>query len=205
MGSKLIFVSGILVGIILSVSTTAFADTIGLIGKKVEGEFAVTLDGKQLTSKAGVIEGTSYLPVRAVSEALGLDVGFDPEKGISLGKKEERQVPVTSGSEIPLSDIEDNFTFQGVEAIHYKGEPYFSRTNFLEIYGNRYNAILEKPFEIEPAKSSTNLPFFVFYDEQRKEIGRAKYPEGKIGFIIFFQNGRGYIHTKYFPKELIAK
>lgn len=63
------FVAGIVVGIILSISTTAFADTISLIGKKIDGEFAVTLEGKQLSSKAGVIEGTSYLPVRAVSES----------------------------------------------------------------------------------------------------------------------------------------
>lgn len=198
---------GILIGAAITVSATAAAEELqSLVGKKIDGEFTVTLNGKELAVKAGTIEGTSYLPVRAVSESLGLDVGFDSEKGISLAKKEVKPMPGKNEAppfvEIPINEIEDYFTFQGMEAIHYKGEPYFSRSDYSTKYGYQEAKISEKPFEVKPPVSNSGMPYFVFYDNDRKEIARAQFPEGKEGYVLFFANGSSYIHTKFFPKEL---
>ncbi|WP_159882781.1 hypothetical protein [Paenibacillus puerhi] len=81
---------GIIIGIAGSITVSAGAENIQtLVGKKIDGEFPVTLNGKILESSAGVIEGTSYLPVRAIGEALDLTVTFDQIQGIVLSKKEE--------------------------------------------------------------------------------------------------------------------
>lgn len=84
---------GVVIGSALTLSASVAAEEIkSLIGKRIDGEFVVTLDDQELPVKAGTIEGTSYLPVRAVSEALNLEVSFDQEAGISLKKKEAVKV-----------------------------------------------------------------------------------------------------------------
>lgn len=64
------FVSGIIVGALLFSGVSAFADSVGLIGKKVTGTYAVVKDGKKIAD-AAIINGSAYAPVRAVSEATG--------------------------------------------------------------------------------------------------------------------------------------
>ena len=49
-----------------------------MIGKVVDSEAAVYLRGAKLAKSAIIIEGTSYLPVRLLGEALGLKVDWQP-------------------------------------------------------------------------------------------------------------------------------
>ena len=76
---------GVIIGIIIGATmiTTAFAAT-GAIQKTLEyNNIKITLAGeegipKDANGKYGepfAIEGTTYLPVRAISNALGLEVG----------------------------------------------------------------------------------------------------------------------------------
>lgn len=64
------FVSGIIVGALLFSGVSAFADSVGIIGKKVAGTYTVIKDGKKIAD-AAIINGSAYAPVRAVSEATG--------------------------------------------------------------------------------------------------------------------------------------
>ncbi|RAU96849.1 stalk domain-containing protein [Paenibacillus sp. YN15] len=73
-----------ILGAALATATGALADGVSLIGKSFDGQFSVTINGKKIDAAAGVSEGTSYLPVRAVGEALGLAVDFDSKEGIFL-------------------------------------------------------------------------------------------------------------------------
>jgi hypothetical protein len=51
-------------------------------------EASINLDGKLLSQKGLIIDGTTYLPVRAIAEALGLTVGWDgPTKTVYLKKR----------------------------------------------------------------------------------------------------------------------
>lgn len=70
------YLIGIVVGMLISVGTTALADEISNVGKKIEVEVPVVLNGEELPVKAIAFEGTSYLPVRAVGESLGLEVDY---------------------------------------------------------------------------------------------------------------------------------
>lgn len=79
---------GIMIGLIMSVPVTAFADEIqSMIGKVVEGTFPLKIDGQRAERDVLVIDGTSYIPVRAASELFGYDVLFNPEGEVVLQKK----------------------------------------------------------------------------------------------------------------------
>lgn len=78
-------VISLLVGITMLIAATAYAEEIqSMIGKAVDGEFSVSVNDVTLDKKAIVIEGTSYLPVRAIGEALGTEIYFDADLGIKL-------------------------------------------------------------------------------------------------------------------------
>ncbi|ULL14360.1 hypothetical protein DVH26_07795 [Paenibacillus sp. H1-7] len=88
------YIIGAVVGasITLSINVSAAVDSI--IGKSVEGEFSVVLDGKELGSKAAVVNGTSYLPVRAVGETMGLNVSYQDNKVVLNDNRTEEARPL---------------------------------------------------------------------------------------------------------------
>lgn len=59
-----------LAGCLLMVSAQAFGSGISLLGKKVDGEAKVLLNGKSV-GQAVVIEGKSYIPVRDITNGFG--------------------------------------------------------------------------------------------------------------------------------------
>lgn len=74
-------VAGFLAGAIFTLSATAFADDIkSLVGKKVQAEYTVEVDGKVLNTV--VVEGKNYAPVRAIGEAAGYSIVVDGKKVI---------------------------------------------------------------------------------------------------------------------------
>lgn len=87
---------GLVTGISLSTVTGAMAENLEtLIGKKVDSQAEVLLDGVALTSHAIIIEGRSYAPVRAVGEAAGLNVDWKDEK-VVLNKKTTSELQAES-------------------------------------------------------------------------------------------------------------
>ncbi|MBE6659341.1 MAG: copper amine oxidase N-terminal domain-containing protein [Ruminococcaceae bacterium] len=79
---------GIVLGILIGATlVTTAAATTGKIQKMLDyTDIKITLDGEEIIPKDAngkyvepfAIEGTTYLPVRAISNALGLEVGWDP-------------------------------------------------------------------------------------------------------------------------------
>lgn len=83
------YLIGVIFGIALTITSSVFADDIqSLIGTKVQGEFPIKVNGESLEKPAIVINGTSYLPNRAIADALGMDIKFDADLGIELKAKE---------------------------------------------------------------------------------------------------------------------
>jgi len=91
------YLIGFMAGIIATAAGTAYADDVveSIIGKKIEGQFPVKVAGKSLATQAAVVDGTSYLPVRAIGEALNMDVTFNADLGIELKEKGVDTVPET--------------------------------------------------------------------------------------------------------------
>ncbi len=80
------FFAGIVMGVILTMAVPVIANT--NMGKPVEGTFPVYLYGNKLAKDAVVIDSTSYLPVRALGEALSLDVRFENNQ-VMLERKQD--------------------------------------------------------------------------------------------------------------------
>ena len=71
------FVMGLIVGLCIGLPITAIADS--MVGKKIETEVPIKLDGEYLPISAIGLEGRTYAPVRALAEALGKEVDWDGE------------------------------------------------------------------------------------------------------------------------------
>jgi hypothetical protein len=84
------FVSGIVVGLLLFSGASVFADSTSLIGQKVQGLFSVEKDGVKVAD-AVIINGSTYAPIRAVSEATGANLSVDGKK-IIISDKEDSTV-----------------------------------------------------------------------------------------------------------------
>ncbi|MEO2261171.1 hypothetical protein ABGV43_30135 [Paenibacillus amylolyticus] len=87
------YVAGFLAGAVFVLSASAFADDIqSLIGKKIQGEAVVELNGQALDT-AIIVDGKSYAPVRVIGEAAGYDVSMQNKK-IILDEKSSATVTV---------------------------------------------------------------------------------------------------------------
>lgn len=90
-------VAAFIAGALLMVSVQAFGDSISKIGKKIQTEYTVTVDGQKLTVPAIAVDGTSYAPVRAIGEAAGYNVSVSG-KSINLEKESVATMIPTSES-----------------------------------------------------------------------------------------------------------
>lgn len=81
------FFIGLLCGLILATGATAYADEIkSVIGKSVEAEYPVSINGSTLETPAIIVNETGYLPVRAIANAIGYETIWDDKEGITLNK-----------------------------------------------------------------------------------------------------------------------
>jgi hypothetical protein len=75
MKKSLYVLGGVLIGVVVATSSSAIADGVkSLIGKKVTGEYTITVNGERLTDKGAIIDGKANVPVRAISESLGAEI-----------------------------------------------------------------------------------------------------------------------------------
>lgn len=98
------YLIGFMAGVLLMFSTSVLAEGISKIGKRIEAEFSVQLDGEELPFKAIALEGTSYAPVRSVAEALGLEVDF-VDKVVVLNSKQPKEADLVKELKEELRDV----------------------------------------------------------------------------------------------------
>jgi len=110
------FVSGVLCGALLFAGVSVSADAIksAIVGKKVDGVIAVSVNGKAVEKDAITIEGVSYVPTRALTEAMGGRVSGVTKERIDLVTKDEQieneeEVPTVVGDD---KRVETMFTLE---------------------------------------------------------------------------------------------
>ncbi|BFH70590.1 hypothetical protein J27TS7_58970 [Paenibacillus dendritiformis] len=99
------FILGIIVGALLAFSPQVYSAASSLVGKKIDGQIEVKLDGKQVGS-AVVVEGTSYLPVRNIANELGLKIKVD-KKEVTITSEEksaEEEIAKLKKERVKVSD-----------------------------------------------------------------------------------------------------
>lgn len=140
-GSDLVrkYLIGALVGLSLSFAFSAHAAVENLIGRVVEGVFPVKVNGIKIDKQAIVIDGTSYLPVRAIGDALNIDIDFNADLGIELtqkaGAKMSAQIPQDTVKLTPkrVQKVKNNLDNSGLKE---NGE-----YGLIEMDGNQYVSI----------------------------------------------------------------
>jgi hypothetical protein len=84
---------GILIGIMLSIPVTIFGEqVVSVIGKTIEGQYPIYVNGQKVEKDAIVVEGTSYLPVRLIGEIFGQDVSFIDSQVILKERKDALKI-----------------------------------------------------------------------------------------------------------------
>lgn len=83
------------------------AEIKSLVGTSVtiEGQYPVKVNGVTAEKQAIVFDGTSYLPVRAIGDALNMDVGFDADLGIELTPKEPLATETTAKEAAAVTEV----------------------------------------------------------------------------------------------------
>lgn len=84
-------------GALLMVSAQAVGSGINMIGKKVDGQNDVIING-EVVGQAIIIQGKSYAPVRELTTGLGGKV--ESVKGGKISLSQEEQLPITRETEI---------------------------------------------------------------------------------------------------------
>ncbi|MCR8656924.1 copper amine oxidase N-terminal domain-containing protein [Paenibacillus endoradicis] len=137
---------------IFLLSGSVLANSTSKVGKKITAEAPVYLDG-QLISDAIITEGSSYSPVRAIAEALGLDVKYETSKEGSVikltspGTKETTNEMIWKKADIEAKIITANLEIQQAnEAINHSIEKLKTEKNeeMISFYENRIVESQEK-------------------------------------------------------------
>lgn len=71
------YIVGFIVGLLFASAFPVYGAVTSTVGKKVEVEYPVIVDGKQLDKKAVAIDGVSYTPNSLLGSAAGYDVAFE--------------------------------------------------------------------------------------------------------------------------------
>lgn len=132
----------------LTLAVGVFAST-GDVQKTLSyNNIKITLNGNTITPKDAngnavepfIIDGTTYLPVRAVAEALGLDVQWDGEtKTVKLGEKSsnatESTTPAYGNTEsYKISDTHFEYFTNSIGNIEYRGIVEITNTGNTDLY-----------------------------------------------------------------------
>lgn len=108
------YIIGAIVGAALTFSVSAYGAEISKIGKKVQGEYSVVVDGSTLAQKAVGVDGSTYAPLRAIGEELGYNVSFS-NKTVTFSAKEVNEpvstvTPEPTSSDNPTSTVQDQIS-----------------------------------------------------------------------------------------------
>lgn len=105
-------VAGILIGAMLFGGIPAFADTVkGILGAKVTGVYTVKKATGEKVADGAILNGSTYVPVRAISEAAGIPLTVDTKgKVIVMGsdlQTDEKLYVLQSKRALLLEDIKE--------------------------------------------------------------------------------------------------
>lgn len=126
------FISGLVVGLILATTVPAFAATL----TATRASFNIKLNDKaiQLSTLPVVINGSTYLPLRATADLLGYDVGYvGATRTISLDSRKIVEEPVEPPVVTPVAVMELDYQAIKIDGKLY-GYNYFDGSSRISPY-----------------------------------------------------------------------
>lgn len=139
------FVMGLIIGAGFMFSMSVNAEGVAnFVGKTIQGQFPVKVNGETIDNPGIVIDGVSYLPTRTIAEIAGFEVKFNSESGIELNKEEPttmsmveevskvETIPTPTATEVDENIVVDTVNIEeqikGIEAMieHYNVSIYMT-------------------------------------------------------------------------------
>ncbi|MGR6764448.1 hypothetical protein ACU1JV_21845 [Paenibacillus sp. T2-29] len=149
---------GIVIGLGISFSPQIQAAADKLVGQKVTKTMNVKLNDKSI-GQAAVIEGTSYLPVRALSENLGVTVGVNNSE-IKLQQEGSGSVSEVKAQDSVVSQEDEDYAkSKKIETLKNTIENTEKRSKELQVRVDHF----EKNLTEEQKESD---PFFKSYKQE---------------------------------------
>lgn len=103
------FVTGIIIGILLATAFPAYGAVSSLVGKKITREVKVTMLGETLEKKAILLEGVTYVPLRVITEKLGLQAEF-VNGDVVVRNKSDELIQVENKITAKTADVKEAMT-----------------------------------------------------------------------------------------------
>ncbi len=101
------YIIGFMAGVILTFASSAYgAELVSMVGKKVQGEANVSVDGVDV-GQIVIIEGKSYAPVRAIGESAGYSISLNG-KNVILERPSNSDI--TGGSTVTEAQLSASLT-----------------------------------------------------------------------------------------------
>jgi hypothetical protein len=121
------FLAGILAGGILMANTPVFADTV--IGKAVQGTLPLYVNGSRVDQDLIVIDGTSYIPLKAAAGLLDYDIQWmEKERQVVMNRKSaKKESPRLTCRVVSSYVVEGDANEEGV---YVDGEAYAPLAHF---------------------------------------------------------------------------
>lgn len=132
------YVAVFLAGALLMLSTQVIADTVSQIGKKVDSEAEVIVNGEKV-SNAIIIKGKSYVPGRDVAEALGAKVEWKGGEGVVITSETKPAEEDVSG----IDDIDNSILLKKIESVKQKIADY---NKLIETFTSQMQSADDKTF-----------------------------------------------------------
>lgn len=177
---------GFIAGALFMTAGSALAETVikNLVGRTIEGQFPVRVDGAYIQNPAIVTDGTSFLPVKEFATTVGYAVYFDPEGEILL----ERIIDVEAAK---LSSLEKTEKAR-IEQEQINAAAAAENANNKKI-GDLERAIRIKTKEIEQAQER------VQENEEKMRLSKQTYKENSPSTVyettLIYQKYMDLINT----------
>src|SRR5690606_5710655 len=107
-----------------------YADSTSFVGRKVQSEAIVTLDGEKIGSVL-ILDGVSYAPVRVIAEASGLSAGYKPGEVTLMSETEIAKTPEELAKERRQLTIRADFLKDAISSAEYALDKY--RTALVQV------------------------------------------------------------------------
>lgn len=187
---------GLCIGLIIGLTTNSFAAT---IGEKVQAaytsfNFVVNGEVKEIDSLPIVINGTSYLPVRAMSNMLGYDVTYKADSRTIELNDPDIINQMSEGDYTMAESVSTSIEvteYNGLRAITVDGQMYFN----LRDYSLKFNPISWG------YDSSTETLFLAEYEEDSSKVIEVFSEVNKNEPNAFISHkGVSYINISYYQE-----
>lgn len=182
--------------LVLGVATASVAATV--TKKQLTAEYSgiqITLDGQKIEPKDAngttvepfIVDGTTYLPVRALSNALGLDVSWDQATQTVILKSKQQQTAPTPTGKFDATTVANQLE---ITAYNWDSPNRFSEREYLALEIKNTSQ-----FTIGISARAT------FYDAANSKIGTASDSESCVPaghtVLIVMSNDKSFARCEY--------